>query len=103
MLLAGREGEHPAALAIDIDGLAGEPPRHLPQELLLAGEEADIRSAEAEGIADRLAFRYGDVAAGISRRADQTVGDDLGRDRNHQSTGSVRGLRQSRKINEMTE
>ena len=57
MLLAGGEGQHPAAPAFGIDGLADEPPRHLADEFLARGEQADIGPAEIQRIADGLALR----------------------------------------------
>ena len=69
MLLAGREGQHEAALAFRVHRLAGQPPRHLPDELLLAGEQADIGPAEIEPDADRLALADDDVRAHLARRS----------------------------------
>ena len=67
MLLAGREGEHEAALAFGVDRLAGEPPRHLPDIFLAGCEQADIRPAEIEADADRLALADDDVGAHLAR------------------------------------
>ena len=68
MLLAGGQGQHEAALAFGVDGLAGEPARHLADELLLAGEQADIGPAEIQADADRLALADDDVGAHLARR-----------------------------------
>ena len=46
VLLARREREHEAALAFGVDGLAGEPARHLPHEFLPRREQPDIGPAE---------------------------------------------------------
>ena len=61
MLLTGREGENEAAPALGIDRLAGQPPGHLPDMLLAASEQADVRPAELQSDTDRLAFADDDV------------------------------------------
>src|SRR3546814_19477784 len=43
MLLARRERQHEATLAVGIDGLAAQPPRHLANLFLLAPEQPDLR------------------------------------------------------------
>ena len=46
MLFPRLEGEHEAALAVSIDGLADYTSRQLPDIVLAAGHEAYISSAE---------------------------------------------------------
>ena len=70
MLLARRQGQHPAAPSLGIGGLADEPPRHLPHEFLAAREEADIGAAEIERIAKGLPLGRDDVGAHLARRRD---------------------------------
>src|SRR5690606_27086331 len=60
MLLARRERQHEAALAIGVDGLAAEAPRHLADIFSLARKEADIGPAELQADADRLTFANDD-------------------------------------------
>src|ERR1041384_246644 len=80
VLLARRKGEHEAALAFRIDGLANQPARHLPHVLHATCEQADIRSAEIEPIADRLALTDHDVRAHLTRRRDEAERNDFGHD-----------------------
>src|SRR3546814_13845112 len=54
MLLAGRQGQHETAFAIGIDRLAAQAAGHLPDIFRLAGEQADIGSAELKPDAERL-------------------------------------------------
>src|SRR6266481_4424205 len=54
VLLAGREGQHPAPPALGVEGLADQPPGHLPDEFLAAREEADMGPAEIERVAKGL-------------------------------------------------
>src|SRR3546814_16958523 len=54
MLLARRERQHKAALAVGIDRLAAQASRHLADIFGLAGEAATIRPAELEADAERL-------------------------------------------------
>ena len=69
VLLARLQREHEAAPAVDVDGLAGDPPGHPPQVLLARGEEAERRAAEVEAVAERLALADGDVDAAFAGRA----------------------------------
>ena len=70
VLLARRQGQHPAAPPIGIDGLADEPPRHLPHEFFAGGEQPDIGAAEIERVAEGLAFGGDDVGAHLAGRTD---------------------------------
>src|SRR6185437_12643242 len=56
VLLASRQRQYPAAAAFGVGGLADQPARHLPHMLLTRGEKADMRPAEIERVAERLAF-----------------------------------------------
>src|SRR3546814_1523044 len=71
MLLAGRKGQHEAALPLAVHRFAAQAPRHLADEFLLAGEQANIGAAEVEADADRLAFADDDVRAHFARAADR--------------------------------
>ena len=84
MLLAGRQGEDEAALALGVDGLAGKPPGHLADEFLAGREQADIGPAELQADADRLALADDDVGAHLARRLDQAERDRLGHHRDQQ-------------------
>src|SRR5271167_248259 len=68
VLLAGRQSQHPAAPAVGIDGLAGETPGHLTDELVPAGEQAEMGSAKIECVAERLTLRSDDVRPHLARR-----------------------------------
>ena len=48
VLLARRQRQHEAAPPLVVDGLAGEPPRHLPHIFVAGGEEPDIGAAEIQ-------------------------------------------------------
>ena len=96
VLLAGRQGQHPAAPAVGIDGLADEPPRHLADEFVPAGEQAEMGSAEIERVAERLALGGDDVGAHLARRADRAERQDLGHDDDEQRAGVVADSRQLR-------
>ena len=61
MLLARGQRQHESALAVCIHRFTAEAAGHLPHEFRLTCEETDIRSAEAERNADRLAFANRDV------------------------------------------
>ena len=67
MLLAGLQRQHPAAAAAAVDGLADEPAGHAAEELLAAGQDAQVRPAEGHGDAQRLAFGHDDVGAVVAR------------------------------------
>src|SRR6185295_9041502 len=68
VLLARLEGEHEAALALDVARLARDPARHLAQEPLRRREEAERRPAEVEPVAERLALADADVHALLAGR-----------------------------------
>jgi len=67
-------------LIAGIDSLADQAARHLPHELVARGEEADIRPAEVQADAKRLAFRHDDVSPHVARRRQQAERHDLGDD-----------------------
>ncbi len=67
-----------AAPAVRVDGLADEPARHLSDEFVAAGEQAEIGPAEIQRIAERLAFGGDDVGAHLARGLHQAQGHDFG-------------------------
>src|SRR5271163_5159975 len=69
VLLARRQGQYPAALAVRIDGLADDSARHLADEFVTAGEQTEIGAAEIERVAERLAFGGDDVGRHLAGRA----------------------------------
>ena len=66
VLLAGLQREHEPAPAVDVDGLAGDPPGHAAQVLLARGEQAERGAAEVEPVAERLALADGHVDAALA-------------------------------------
>ena len=52
---------------LGVHGLAAQAPRHLADEGLAAGEQADVGPAEVEAVADRLALGHGDVGPHLAR------------------------------------
>ena len=98
VLLAGREGQHPAAPAFGVDGLADEPARHLPHELVAGREQTEIRPAEIERVAERLPFGGDNVGAHLAGRLDRTQGQHLGHDDNQQRALVVAGPPQFRPV-----
>src|SRR6516162_11782432 len=68
VLLAGRQGQHPAAPVVGVDGLASETSWHLADELVPAGEQSEMGSAEIERVAERLPFGRDDVRSHRARR-----------------------------------
>ena len=76
VLLAGGEGEDVAALAVHVLGFADEAAGHLAEELFLAGDDAAVGAAVAEGDAEALRFQRDDV--GLGGRADDAERDGLG-------------------------
>ncbi len=94
MLLAGRQGQHPAAPALGIDRLADQTSGHLPDEFLAAGEQPDMRSAEIQRVSEGLAFGSDNVRAHLAGRPDRAQGQDLGDDHDEQRAGLMAELRQ---------
>ena len=81
VLLAGLQREDEAAAAVDVLGLAGDPPRHAADLRLGRAEEAEGRAAEVESVAQRLPLAEGDVGAALARRLQdpqrhRVAGDD---------------------------
>ncbi len=103
MLLAGRQGQDEAALALGVDRLAGQPPGHLPNMLFAAREQTDIGSAELQPDADRLAFANDDVGSHFARRLDQPQRDRLGHDRDQERALGMRRFGQWRQIGDPAE
>jgi hypothetical protein len=66
VLLARLQGEHVAAPALAVDGLADDPPRQPPDVRAEGGQEAVVRPAVGEEVARRLPFPDGDLAAQVA-------------------------------------
>src|SRR6266481_1948179 len=98
VLLAGRQGQHPAAPTVGVDGLADETSWHLADELVAAGEETEIGAAEIERVAKRLAFSRDDVRPHLARWSNGTQREDLGYDDDKQRAGLVADLRELRVV-----
>jgi hypothetical protein len=93
VLLARREREHEAALAFGIDRLADERPGICRARYFCRlAKEPDIRPAERQRIADRLAFAHDDVGAHLAGRRDEAERHDLGDDGDQQRADGVRLL-----------
>jgi hypothetical protein len=71
--------------------------------LLAAGEQADIRPAELQPDADRLAFADDDVGAHLAGRADQPERDRLGDHRDQQRALGMRRLGDRRQVGDPAE
>ena len=84
VLFARRQRQHEAAPPVRVDRLAAEAPGHLAQIFRSRREEADIRAAEIQAVADRLAFADDDVGAHLARRLDEAERDGLGEDGDEQ-------------------
>ncbi len=103
MLLARRQRQHEAALAFGIDRLAAEAPRHLADILLLAAEQPDIRPAELQPDADRLAFADDDVGVHLARRLERAQRDRLGHHRDQQRLLRVARVGQRAQVGDAAE
>ena len=101
VLLARRQGQHEAAPAFLVDGLAAQAPGHLPHVFLACGEQADIGAAEGERIADRLALADDDVGAHGARRPHEAERDGLRHHGDQQRAGGMRLLGQLAEIVQM--
>ena len=84
MLLAGGQGQHKAAPPFGIHRLAAQAARHLAQEFLAGGEQAHIRPAEIQTVADGLAFRRHNIRALRAGRLQQTQRYDFRHHRDQQ-------------------
>ena len=103
MLLARRQGQHIAAPALGIHGLAAEPARHLAHMPRAGGEEAEMRAAEAHRIADRLAFRRHDVGPHLPGRLERAQRHDLGDDDHQQRPLRMGGFGELREVPDIAE
>src|SRR5690348_9711961 len=72
MLLARRQGQHPAAPASRVERLSDEATRHLADEPVASGEEPDMRAAEIQRVTEGLAFSRDNVRAHFARRSNGT-------------------------------
>ena len=88
VLLARLQGEHEPALAVDVLGLAGDPPRHPAHQRLGGGEEAERRAAEVEPVAERLALADRDVDPALAGGLEQGERERVAR-RDAQRAGVV--------------
>ena len=77
VLLASRQGQDKAPPPLGVHRLADQSPRHLAHVFLPTGEEAKIRPAEIEGIAQRLPLAHHDVGPVFARRREQAQGDGI--------------------------
>ena len=89
VLLTGRQGQDPAPPASCVDRLPDEAPRHLADEPVAGGEQPDMRSAETERVAERLALGGHDVCADVAGRANGAERQDFGDDDDEQGAGIV--------------
>src|SRR5437867_726740 len=67
VLLARLQGQNEATFAVVVDGGADEPPGHAPDQLVLRGEDAEVRASEVQGHAEPLPFAHDDVGAELAR------------------------------------
>ncbi len=81
VLLARRQRQHESAPALLVDGLADQPPGHLPHIFFARGDHAAVGTAESQRHAERLRL-HGDHV-GLARRLDDSQRNRFG-DRNHQ-------------------
>ena len=73
-------------------GFAGDAAGHLADVFFLRREQAHIRPAEIQRIADRLAFAANDVRAHGAGRFDQAERHAFGKRRHHQRASAARGF-----------
>ena len=92
MLFARRQRENKAALAIGIDSFAAQTPGHLAQKLFARGKQADIRPAEIQTIAQRLAFADDNIGTHCAGRFQNTQRHCLSDNDNQQGATCVHGL-----------
>ena len=74
MLLARLQRQDEAAAAVDVLGLARDPPRHAADVLLGRAEEAKGGAAEVQAVAERLALAERDIGAALARRLQDPQG-----------------------------
>ena len=84
MLLACRKCQHKATCAIGIDRLTSQAPGHLADIFVLGSKQADVRTAEIQAIANRLAFTSHNISAHCPRRRYETKSNRFGKDRDQQ-------------------
>ena len=77
VLFAGLQRQHKAALAVPVDGLADDAPRHVADIALLGGDEAEGGAAEGERVAQALAVADGDIRS-RSRRGTSACRGEIG-------------------------
>src|SRR3984957_1060274 len=91
VLLACRERQHEASPPFRVHCLACETAWHLAHVLGARCEQADVRAAEIEGIADSLSFTDRDVGVHLAGRAHGVESVRIGKDRNQERAVSMRG------------
>src|SRR5204862_3965153 len=77
VLLARLQGQHPAALAGAVHGLAYNPARNLAHEWLAAGHHAEVRPAELHRRAEHLPFADSDIRAVLTGALEQADADAI--------------------------
>ena len=77
VLLASLQIEEETSLAIAVNRLTDQPARHLADEFLLAGENAEVRPAKLEWHSQHLPFRHGDVGPEFTRPFEQSDADRI--------------------------
>ena len=80
VLLAGTEGETHGGVALGVFGNTDEPAGHLALEGVFRGEEAGVRSAEAEGNAEALGGADGDIGAEFAGGTQEGEREQIGGD-----------------------
>ena len=78
VLFSGLQGQHVAALALVIHGLAHDAAGKLSHVLGGGGHEAQVRSAVSDGHAQRLALAHCHVGAALPRALQDAQGDGVG-------------------------
>src|SRR5205085_5227370 len=93
VLLARLQSQHEAALAIAVDGFAGDPPWHATHEFFATSDNSQIGAAELHLSAERLPFSDHDICTVIPRPFQQSQADRI--DRNNEKRAMIVGsLRQ---------
>ena len=77
VLLSGGQGEYVSALSTIIHGLPNQAAGHFTDVFLAGGENAQVRPAEAQWDAKRLAFAGDDVCAKFPGGCKQTQGNRI--------------------------
>ena len=92
VLFSGRQGQHPATPAVDIDGFSHQPAGHLADVFVPGGEQPHARPTEIERIANRPALGGNDIRPHVTGRFQRAERHDLGHRDNQQRAGIVTGI-----------